>query len=109
MPYSKLKEQIASILKEEGYISAYHVIPAEKDISFQQLQLTLKYNRNGQAAVQHIKRISKPGSRVYSAKDELPNVLDNLGFAIISTSRGLMTNKKARKEGLGGEVLCEVD
>lgn len=108
LPYSKLKESIAHILKKEGYVQSVEVIPAVKDISFQQLKLVLKYHRDGQSQIQHIKRISKPGQRVYSSRQELPTVLNKLGVAIISTSRGLMTNKEAKKQGIGGEVICEI-
>lgn len=109
LPYSKLKDGIAKILKSEGFVESVEVIPAEKGISFQQLKLKLKYHRTGFPMIQHIKRVSKPGQRIYAPKDELPIVLNNLGVAIISTSKGLMTNKQAKKQGLGGEVLCEVD
>lgn len=108
LPYSKLKEKIAHILKAEGFINNFEVVPAVKDLNYQQLKLVLRY-KNGNAMIQSIKRISKPGSRVYLSKDRLPVVLNNLGLAIISTSRGLMTNKQAKKEGLGGEILCEID
>ncbi|MBI3626649.1 30S ribosomal protein S8, partial [Candidatus Uhrbacteria bacterium] len=94
LPYSKIKEKIALILKDEGYLNNVEVLPASKGINFQQLKLNLKYS-NGIALIQHIKRISKPGQRVYVSKDELPTVLNNLGLAIVSTPRGLMTNKQA--------------
>lgn len=108
LPYSKLKEKIAEILKTEGFINGVEVVPAVKGVNYQQLKLSLRY-KNGNAMIQSIKRVSKPGNRVYLSKDRLPVVLNNLGVAIISTSRGLMTNKQAKKEGLGGEILCEID
>ena len=76
--------------------------------SFDELKLVLKYKKSGKSFISSIKRISKPGLRIYVRKDNLPRVLNNFGIAIISTPKGLMTNKGARKEGLGGEILCEV-
>lgn len=108
LPHSKLKEGIAKILQKEGFIRNVEVMPSSNNPKYNELKLTLKYDNNI-AAVQHIKRISKPGQRVYKSKDQLPVVLNNFGFAIISTSKGLMTSKMAKKEGLGGEIICEVD
>ena len=111
MPMSKIKYEIAKILKEEGWISDASVIKAgdnRKGLQFDQLRLVLKYKKSGRPHITFLKRVSKPGLRVYVGKDELPRVLNNLGIAIISTSQGLMTNKKARKKGLGGEVICEI-
>ncbi len=108
LPFSRIKEEIAKILAKEGFISGVEVIPATKDVSFQMLKLTLRYG-NQMPAIQHIKRVSTPGCRIYVDKNNLPTVLNNLGLAIISTSRGLMTNKQAKKDGLGGEVICEID
>jgi small subunit ribosomal protein S8 len=103
LPYSKIKHEIAKILKNEGYI-----LDVEKiEDSFDCLKLILKYN-NGQPAITHIKRISKSGRRVYVSRDKIPYVLNNLGVAILTTSRGLMTNRQARRARIGGEVICEV-
>lgn len=103
MPSSKIKVEIAKILKEEGYVSDYSVSSDDKKV----LSLQLKYN-GSERVISGIKRISKPGLRVYAQADELPKVLNGLGIAIISTSAGLMCDKKARKLGTGGEVLAYV-
>ena len=106
MPASNTKKAIAKILLDEGYIKAYDVI----DDGLQgQLKITLKYvNGKSTPVIAGLKRISKPGLRVYARCEELPKVLGGLGVAIISTSKGLMTDRAARKENLGGEVLCYV-
>ena len=103
MPSSKIKVEIAKILKEEGYINDYSVSSDAK----KELSLQLKYNGT-ERVISGIKRISKPGLRVYAQADELPRVLNGLGIAIISTSSGVMCDKKARKLGTGGEVLAYV-
>ncbi len=103
IPVSKLKVAIADILKAEGFIKGYE-INAENRM----MVVTLKYGANKEKVISGIKRISKPGLRVYSQKDQLPKVLGGLGIAVISTSQGLMTDKAARKAGLGGEVLAYV-
>lgn len=111
MPMSKMKHKIALILKEEGWVYDVDVVKAGADpakSAFDELKIVLKYKKSGRSAITSIKRISKPGLRAYSKKVELPRVLNNLGIAIVSTSKGLMTNKKARREGLGGEVICEI-
>ena len=104
VPASKLKKSIAEILLEEGYIKAFEEI---EDNSQGILRITLKYV-NKKQVITGLKRISKPGLRVYATKDELPKVLGGLGIALISTSKGIMTDKKARQEGIGGEVLAFV-
>ena len=106
MPASGTKKAIAKILLEEGYIKAYDVI----DDGLQgQIKITLKYmNGKNNPVIAGLKRISKPGLRVYARCEELPKVLGGLGVAIISTSKGLMTDRAARKENLGGEVLCYI-
>ncbi len=104
IPASKLKKSIAEILLEEGYIKSFEEI---EDNAQGTLRLTLKYV-NKQKVISGLKRISKPGLRVYATKDELPKVLGGLGIALISTSKGIMTDKKARQEGIGGEVLAFV-
>jgi small subunit ribosomal protein S8 len=105
MPYSKIKSNIAEILQQEGYIASWRVEDAEvgKD-----LVVTLKYGNSRERSIAGIKRVSKPGLRVYAKKDNLPRVLGGLGVAIISTSGGLMTDKQAKKNGVGGEVLAYV-
>lgn len=106
-PASKLKKEIARILFEKGYILGYKVV--EGNNTQGTLKIALKYNpKNKQPAIKQLQRISRPGLRNYAAADELPRVLNGLGIAIISTSRGLMTDKEARKENIGGEVLCYV-
>jgi len=105
MPSSKIKEAIADVLKSEGYIKDFEVLSDKKQGN---LKLYLKYGQNSRGVITGLKRISKPGLRVYAGKDELPKVLNGLGMAIVSTSRGIMTDKKARLEGLGGEVICYV-
>ena len=104
IPASKVKEEIAKILKEEGFISNYKL---EKDNIQGTLVLTLKYD-NKQRVITGLKRISKPGLRVYAKHDEIPKVLNGLGIAIISTSKGIMTDRQARKENIGGEVLAYI-
>lgn len=111
LPMSKLKFEIAKILKKEGWILDVEVIEPSADKTkhkFNEIKINLKYKKSGKPFITRITRISKPGLKVYVKKDNLPRVLNNLGFAIISTPQGLMTNKEARKKGLGGEVLCEV-
>ena len=112
MPASKIKLEIAKILKAEGLILDMETIKTmsakNKNFSFDELKLVLKYKKSGASVISSVKRISKPGLRVYAKKDELPKVLNNFGIAILSTPLGLMTNKEARKKGLGGEVLCEI-
>ena len=103
VPASKLKIEIARILNEEGYINGYEVI----DDGLQGvIKITLKYGANKTKVITGLKRVSKPGLRVYAGKDELPRVLRGLGIAIISTSKGIMTDKEARKNNVGGEVLA---
>ncbi|HAT98473.1 MAG: 30S ribosomal protein S8 [Acidaminococcaceae bacterium] len=105
IPGSKIKEAIAGILKDEGFIKDFEVIEDNKQ---NVIKVSLKYGANREKVISGLKRISKPGLRVYSQKDQLPKVLGGLGIAIISTSKGLMTDKEARKAGLGGEVLAYV-
>ncbi len=105
IPTSKLKEEVARILKEEGFIKDYKV---EKNGPQGTIVVTLKYGPNKQCVITGLKRISKPGLRVYVPKDEVPKVLNGLGIAIISTSKGIMTDKQARRENIGGEVLAYI-
>ena len=103
MPTSKIKEEIARLLKEEGYISDYRVEDGE---SFNTLTIELKFGRNRERILTDLKRVSKPGRRVYARKDRLPRVLGGMGTAILSTSGGLVTSKTAEERGVGGEVVC---
>jgi small subunit ribosomal protein S8 len=105
VPYSKLKGTIADILKAEGYIDSYKVEDAKVGKS---LVVNLKYGVNREASIAGIKRVSKPGLRVYAKSTELPKVLGGLGIAILSTSSGLLTDRQAAKKGVGGEVLAYV-
>jgi small subunit ribosomal protein S8 len=109
MPSSKLKTHIAEILQQEGYIAGWTVSDIEKDGStFKQLQIDLKYGPNRERSIAGVRRVSKPGLRVYAKATSLPKVLGGLGVAIISTSTGLLTDKQANKKGVGGEVLAYV-
>jgi len=103
MPSSKAKLAIADVMKEEGYITDYAVTTQTRP----ELTITLKYYQ-GSPVIEELKRVSRPGLRIYRNKDELPKVLNGLGVAIISTSAGVMTDKKAREEGRGGEVICTI-
>ncbi len=106
VPASKMKEAIANILLEEGYVKAVDIIEEGK---FKTIRITLKYGKDkNEKIITGIKRISKPGLRVYAGKDELPKVLGGLGVAIISTNKGVLTDKQARAEQVGGEVLAFV-
>jgi small subunit ribosomal protein S8 len=109
MPSSKLKTHIAEILQQEGYIAGWTVNDIEKDGStFKQLVVDLKYGPNRERSIAGVRRVSKPGLRVYAKSTALPKVLGGLGVAIISTSTGLLTDKQANKKGVGGEVLAYV-
>lgn len=105
MPSSKVKASIADILKREGYIRDYAVDPTKPQAT---LRLALKYSPQRERAINGIRRVSKPGLRVYCQRDEVPRVLGGLGVALISTSQGLMTDREARKRGIGGEVMAYV-
>ena len=105
IPSSKMKLSIANILFKEGYIAAFEEI---EDNSQGIIRITLKYDEKGARVIDGLRRISKPGLRVYASKDELPQVLNGLGIALISTAKGIKTDREARKEGLGGEVLAYV-
>ncbi|MBR4720683.1 MAG: 30S ribosomal protein S8 [Clostridia bacterium] len=105
IPASNMKKAIAEILNEEGYIKGYQIIEDGKQGV---IRITLKYAGNKEKVISGIQRVSKPGLRMYAPADELPRVLKGLGIAIISTSKGIMTDKKARKEHIGGEVLAFV-
>ena len=105
MPASRLKLEIARILKEEGYIAHYKIVEeGGKDF----LTVFLKYGPKGEQVISNIERVSRPGCRVYVSKSEIPKVLGGLGINILTTSHGVMTGKQARKEGFGGELLCNI-
>lgn len=105
VPASNLKKEIANILLEEGFIQGFDVIEdGKQDI----IRMQLKYGRNKEKVITGIKKISKPGLRVYAKKDEVPRVLGGLGIAIISTSKGIVTDKVARSQGVGGEVIAYI-
>ncbi|ART82723.1 30S ribosomal protein S8 [Oceanisphaera profunda] len=103
MPSSKVKTAIAQVLKEEGYIADFNVVGDVKP----ELEVTLKYFE-GEAVVELIQRVSRPSLRIYKKRDELPKVMAGMGVAIISTSKGVMTDRAARKAGMGGEIICYV-
>jgi small subunit ribosomal protein S8 len=105
MPSSKLKVEIARLLKEEGYITDYSIQSGE---AFDLLVIKLKYGRGRERVLTDLKRVSKPGRRIYARKDRLPRVLGGMGISILSTSHGLMTSRKAAEAGVGGEVVCFV-
>ncbi len=105
MPSSRMKIEIARLLEEEGYIRGYRV---EKGESFDTLVVELKYGRSRERVITDLKRVSKPGRRIYAKKERLPRVLGGMGTAVISTSGGLVTSKRAQELGVGGEVVCFV-
>lgn len=105
LPHSKLKGNLAQLLKAEGYISEYSVKEVGK---FKILTIQLKYNDDRTPVITNLRRVSKPGLRTYTKSKKLPKVLGGLGVAIVSTSKGLLTDRKAKKENVGGEVLCYV-
>lgn len=105
MPTSTQKVEIAKLLKQEGYISEYSIARGE---SFDNIVVDLKYGQERQQVISGLKRVSKPGRRVYARKDKIPRVLGGLGVAVLSTSKGLMTGRDAEKQGVGGEVICFV-
>jgi small subunit ribosomal protein S8 len=112
MPSSRMKEEIARLLRDEGYIKDYRVIEGADSSGeakpYPTLVIELKFGRNRERILTDLKRISKPGRRVYAGKDRLPRVLGGMGTAIMSTSKGLVTSRTAEREGIGGEVICFV-
>jgi len=111
LPNSKMKSAIAQILKDEGYISGYEVVDDSKRPAQKVLRIRLKYvgeRRERRAVITGLERISRPGSRVYTGKQEIPWVLSGMGVAIISTPKGVMTGQRARQLGVGGEILCKI-
>ena len=107
MPSSKLKVELAKLLKSEGYVEDYAVVEKEGS-AFKTLKITLKYDEKSKPVISNLKRVSRPGLRNYCKAKNLPQVLGGMGIAIISTSKGLLTDRKARKENVGGEILCYV-
>ncbi|MBO2518222.1 MULTISPECIES: 30S ribosomal protein S8 [Limnochorda] len=105
IPSSRLKKELARVLKEEGYIRDVRIL---QDGPFETIRVYLKYGPQKRESIRGIRRISKPGRRVYATKDQVPKVLGGLGIAVLSTSRGVMTDRQARKERVGGEVICYV-
>lgn len=105
VPASNMKKELARILLEEGFVRGYDVIEDGKQGI---IRIQLKYGQTGERVISGLKRISKPGMRVYAAKNEVPRVLNGLGISIISTSKGILTDKQARQENVGGEVICYV-
>lgn len=105
MPASHVKQGLAEVLKREGYIWDFEVVDAQP---VSQLHIELKYGHNGETVIQHIRRVSKPGRRIYCKAKELKPVLNGLGITVLSTSRGVISDREARQRGVGGEVLCEV-
>ncbi len=109
LPFSKIKYAIAKLLVREAYIeSAEKIMGNTGKNKFDEIKIVLKYKEGGQPNIRHIKRISKPGQRIYVGKDSLPTILNDLGIAVLSTSNGLMTNKKAKRVKIGGELLFEI-
>ncbi len=105
IPFSRIKQEILRVLESEGYILGYNLFESKP---FSTLAVRVKYGADHDPAIRRIQRVSTPGRRVYAGKDEIPLVLGGLGINILSTSSGIMTGKKAREEGVGGEILCEV-
>jgi len=106
MPYSKIKAEVARILKQEGYISDFQKI--EENSVQDTLRIALKINHNSDKVISGIKRVSKPGRRIYARHNEIPKVLSGLGISILSTSAGVVTDNEARSKKVGGEIICEV-
>lgn len=105
IPHSKIREEIVRILQEEGYVSGYTRVEGSPSDS---IRVSLKYEPDRSPTIKEIRRVSMPGRRVYAGKDEIPSVLGGLGITILTTSKGVMTGAKARKQGVGGEILCKV-
>jgi small subunit ribosomal protein S8 len=104
LPFSKIKYEIAKLLARENFIESTDKVVNK----FDEIKIVLKYKEDGKPSIEHIKRISKPGQRIYVGKDSLPRILNDLGVAVLSTSDGIMTNKKARRVKVGGELLFEI-
>ena len=104
MPYSKFKASLASLLAKEGFVKGFSEVPGK----FKQLQINLKYGPSGEPVIAGIKRVSKPGQRIYMPKEKLPKTNSGLGITVVSTSKGLFTERDAKKQKLGGEIICQV-
>ncbi len=107
IPSSKLKVELAKLLKSEGYVENY-VVNEKEGSNFKTLKITLKYDEKSRPVISNLKRVSRPGLRSYCKAKNMPQVLGGMGIAIVSTSKGLLTDRKARKENVGGEILCYV-
>ncbi len=105
LPYSNLKKNIAEVMKREGYIWDYQVMEAQP---VNIIRIQLKYGPNGERVIRHIKRVSKPGCRVYSSAEDLKPVLNGLGIYVVSTSKGLLSDREAKAQKYGGEIICEI-
>lgn len=108
LPMSKIKFNIAKLLEKNGWITKAELMEGAGDKGFDDMRIVLKYKADGSPMISSVKRISKSSRRVYVSKEELPRVLNGFGIAVISTSKGLMTNREAREQNLGGEVICEL-
>ena len=111
IPMSKIKYEIAKILERENWIrkvETEEVDGRKQGVKFNQIKVVLRYKKSGRSIISSLKRVSRPGLKVYAGKDELPTVLNDFGMAVISTPQGVMTNKEAREKGIGGEILCKV-
>ena len=108
VPASTLKVEIARILEREGYIQGFKVVDPKEGAVQKSIRISLKYGPRGERVITGIQRVSRPGRRVYFGRDDVPDVLAGLGTSILTTSRGVMTGREARREGVGGEVLCNV-
>ncbi len=106
MPYSKMKGQVARLLKEEGYINDFQIIDEKGPQNT--LQIDLKYDKSGRQVLTGLKRVSKPGRRIYARHNEIPKVMTGLGVALISTSKGMLTDSQARAQRVGGEIICDI-
>ncbi len=105
LPFSKMKKNIAEVMKREGYIWDYQIIEAQP---VNVIRIQLKYGPNGERVIRHIKRVSKPGCRVYSSAEDLKPVLNGLGIYVVSTSKGLLSDREAKAQKYGGEIICEI-
>ena len=105
LPFSNLKKNIAEVMKREGYIWDYQIIEAQP---VNVIRIQLKYGPNGERVIRHIKRVSKPGCRVYSSAEDLKPILNGLGISVVSTSQGLMSDREAKAKKNGGEIICEI-
>jgi small subunit ribosomal protein S8 len=108
LPHSRLKEGVAKVLRSEGYIEDVKTIQDEKRAEIKMLHLYLKYDATGTSVISDIKRVSKPGCRIFKGVDSLQRIMDGLGVQVLSTSKGIMSDRQARKERVGGELICKV-